>query len=204
MVYNQGVRGLLSSVVVAGLAGGCQSPPERLAADGATGTPTPDGGDIDAAPGACSTSWPAESSTWAACMKRSVWEQLEMATISHQMTEDGPCYQCHRGGVGGIFLSEDGDETFDRTRELPFLGAHLAAEYGDDDCLVGVIASRRLLDKEDRTTPFHPDFEWSSERRQALVDFFDITHADYLAGSCGSLRGPVGAADSRTSQRGLE
>lgn len=163
---------------------GCQSPPNEVSRDASPALPIYDAGLPDALPGPCERSWQEESSAWARCMRPVVWDELGMAQIAFQQTESGPCHQCHRAGVGGIFLSEDGQETFARTGELPFLSAHVAAEYDDEECLVGLVASRRLLDKESAPTTFHPYFQWTAERKQALADFFEITHGDYLAGNC--------------------
>jgi hypothetical protein len=91
---------------------------------------------------------------------------------------------CHRSGIGGNLLDEDSRTTFDAMTALPYLANLAVASWDDEGCYQQIVRSPLLLEKPERLTGGHPVFEWTEGRDAAIVEFFDRTHAAYLAGPC--------------------
>jgi hypothetical protein len=93
----------------------------------------------------------------------------------------GPCTSCHQTGQY-VRLSADAKANFAALRTMPFVLKFAVASVNPDGTFADIVAANRFLDRGQE--PGHPAYKLSSNRTQALQDFFQATYASWKAGNC--------------------
>jgi hypothetical protein len=106
------------------------------------------------------------------------WEAQNLGQLALTVTSvNQTCANCHSGGAGGNFMSADSTATFNTIKTFPYVQV-----YATTDAQLNVVQADRLLVKGQELG--HPAFELPAALQQGLQNFFELTHARYLEGSC--------------------
>jgi hypothetical protein len=115
------------------------------------------------------------------CMTLADWDAQDLGQIALTVTQPlgEVCADCHSGGTGGNFLSIDSTATFERIKTYPYI-----LKYANVDADLNPIFVDRLILKGQEVGGVHPTFTLALDLQQGLQNFFDLTNARYLAGTC--------------------
>lgn len=146
-------------------------------ADAAPGGGDPLPGSPDAGPPAATQQ--SVLAEFGGCMQQADWDANNLGQIALTVTDIGEvCADCHSAGNAGNFLSADSTATFEMIKTYPYV-----LKYATTDAQLNVIKSDRLILKGQEAGA-HPKFELALELQQGLQNFYDLTNARYLAGTC--------------------
>lgn len=98
----------------------------------------------------------------------------------------GPCHKCHDSGVGDVYLGNPFKEAsivdgFEMQRPPPQVFLLVMASVGEDGCLEDLVPSHGY----ETVPPGHPAWVLPAELVDGLQQFYEATHAKWLAGTCG-------------------
>lgn len=127
-------------------------------------------------------------SSFAKCMDYDLWVAKGMDKFPLQQTNgDGQCASCHNQGAGGLFLSLDSLETFEKNKLYPYILRMVTPIYEGSNP-VDLAQSNRVINKgiEPCANPpiCHPKYTLTAANKAAFEDFVSATLTKWEAGVC--------------------
>ena len=127
---------------------------------------------------------------FADCMNFDVWTYYRMGDLPFAQTDlEGPCMGCHSTGQGSAWLSAGARETFEKSRQFPFIQKLVVGKLDDKGSFESLQPSKRFAAKADETCPpestsCHPRFGLAPNLRDAVDGFVDTTLQNLATGTC--------------------
>lgn len=146
---------------------------------------------------------------FADCMNFDVWSYYRMGDLPFAQTDlEGPCMGCHSTGQGSAWLSAATRETFEKSRQFPFIQKFVVGKLDEKGSFHSLQPSKRFEAKANETCPpestsCHPAFGLPPNLRNAIDGFVDTTLQNLATGTCangivvpvGNDAGPKDAGD---------
>ena len=127
---------------------------------------------------------------FADCMNFDVWTYYRMGDLPFAQTDmEGPCMGCHSTGQGSAWLSAAPRETFEKSRQFPFIQKLVVGKLDDNGSFESLQPSKRFAAKADEICPpestsCHPRFGLAPNIRDAIDGFVDTTLQNLATGTC--------------------
>jgi len=129
---------------------------------------------------------------FADCMNFDVWSYYRMGDVAFAQTDsEGPCMGCHSTGQGSAWLSAGSRETFEKTREFPFIQKIVVGKLDERGGFENLQPSNRFAEKANEVCPkestsCHPSFGLPPNIKQAVDGFVDTTLQNLATDTCSS------------------
>jgi hypothetical protein len=127
---------------------------------------------------------------FADCMNFDVWTYYRMGDLPFAQTDlEGPCMGCHSTGQGSAWLSAATRETFEKSRQFPFIQKLVVGKLDERGSFESLQPSKRFAAKADEICPpestsCHPRFGLPPNIRDAIDGFVDTTIQNLATGTC--------------------
>lgn len=127
---------------------------------------------------------------FADCMNFDVWTFYRMGDLPFAQTDmEGPCMGCHSTGQGSAWLSAAPRETFEKSRQFPFIQKLVVGKLDEKGSFEALQPSKRFAAKADEICPpestsCHPRFGLAPNIRDAIDGFVDTTLQNLATGTC--------------------
>jgi hypothetical protein len=128
---------------------------------------------------------------FADCMNFDVWSYYRMGDVAFTQTDsEGPCLGCHSTGQGSAWLSAGSRESFEKSRQFPFIQKLVVGKLDDKGSFENLQASNRLIEKANEVCPpesksCHPSYGLPPNVTTAVRNYVDTTLQNLASGPCG-------------------
>jgi hypothetical protein len=143
------------------------------------------------------------------CMNFDVWSFYRMGDLAFSQTDfDGPCMGCHSSGQGSAWLSAASRETFEKSKQFPFIQKLVVGKLNGAGSFEELQPSKRFASKADEicapdATTCHPRFGLPPNVRDMIDNFVSTTLQNLATGTCNSgIVVPVSDAGPRDAGGG--
>jgi hypothetical protein len=129
---------------------------------------------------------------FADCMNFDVWSYYRMGDVGFTQTDsEGPCLGCHSTGQGSAWLSAGSRESFEKTRQFPFIQKIVVGKLDEKGSFETLQPSNRLIEKANEICPpeaksCHPKYGLPPNVTSAVKQFVDTTLQNLASGTCAS------------------
>ena len=123
---------------------------------------------------------------WSACMSVDDWLSSQVYTWANKGSERGQCMSCHNQGAGGYYASNDPNEMYSMNRYELFITTFFTAtpvNVADPSQGYKIVVNESKLRAKANATG-HPSYNPDGNQMNYLHDFYDLTEARRLAGTC--------------------
>ena len=127
---------------------------------------------------------------FADCMNFDVWTYYRMTDVAFTQTDsEGPCLGCHSTGQGSAWLSAAARESFEKTRQFPFIQKLVVGKLNEKGSFETLQPSNRLIEKANEICPpesksCHPKYGLPPNITTAVKQFVDTTLQNLASGTC--------------------
>lgn len=127
---------------------------------------------------------------FANCMNFDIWEYYRVGDLPFTQTDlDGPCMGCHSTGQAGAWLSAASRETFEQSKQFPYIQKYVVGQVDDQGRFQKLIPSNRFIDKANEPCPkgktdCHPTFGLPPNVQNAITNFVQTTLQNLAGGTC--------------------
>jgi hypothetical protein len=124
------------------------------------------------------------------CMNFNVWSYYRMGDLAFSQTDfDGPCMGCHSRGQGSAWLSATSSETFEKSRQFPFIQKLVVGKLNAAGSFEELQPSKRFASKADEicapdAPTCHPRFGLPPNIRDMIDNFVSTTLQNLATGTC--------------------
>ncbi len=129
---------------------------------------------------------------FADCMNFDVWSYYRMGDLAFAQTDsEGPCLGCHSSGQGSAWLSATSRETFERTKDFPYIQKLIVAKLGGNGSFESLEPSNRFIIKSSELCPpesptCHPRYGLPPNFTAGVRGFVDTTLQNLVTDTCSS------------------
>jgi hypothetical protein len=126
------------------------------------------------------------------CMNFDVWSYYRMGDLAFSQTDfDGPCMGCHSTGQGSAWLSAASRETFEKSKQFPYIQKFVVGKLNAAGSFEELQPSKRFAAKADEICPpdattCHPRFGLPPNIRDMVDNFVSTTLQNLATGTCNS------------------
>jgi mono/diheme cytochrome c family protein len=127
---------------------------------------------------------------FADCMNFDVWSYYRMGDVAFVQTDsEGPCLGCHSTGQGSAWLSAGSRETFEKTRQFPYIQKLVVGKLDNRGSFESLQQSYRLIEKANEPCPpestsCHPRYGLPPNVTTSVKNFVDTTLQNLATGTC--------------------
>lgn len=123
------------------------------------------------------------------CMTQADFNSSGMNDLQNQGTNGngGTCTSCHQTGQY-VFLSASPTGNFTRLQQSPYIMKFALPTLNTDGTFKDIAPALRFKDRG--TEPGHPQYTLTTNRVNALNNFFQLTYTKWKAGNCPAPAGP--------------
>ena len=127
---------------------------------------------------------------FADCMNFDVWTFYRMGDLAFSQTDsEGPCQGCHSTGQGSAWLSAATRETFEKSRQFPFVQKLVVGKLDAKGSFEDLQPSKRFQSKADEICPpestsCHPRFGLPPNITDQIDGFVNTTIQNLATGTC--------------------
>lgn len=127
---------------------------------------------------------------FADCMNFDVWTYYRMGDLAFNQTDtEGPCLGCHSSGQGSAWLSAGSRETFDRSKQFPYIQKLVVGRLNDKGSFESLAPSNRFAEKANEVCPpestsCHPRFGLSPNVADGIKNYVNATLQNLATGQC--------------------
>jgi hypothetical protein len=127
---------------------------------------------------------------FAECMNYDVWTAYRMGDLAFVQTDvEGPCNGCHSTGQGSAWLSAASRETFEKSREFPYIQKFVVGKLDERGSFESLQPSKRFESKANELCPpeataCHPRFGLPPNIIASIDGFVSTTLQNLATGTC--------------------
>ncbi|HVY45806.1 MAG TPA: hypothetical protein VHB21_08005 [Minicystis sp.] len=130
------------------------------------------------------------------CMDYNMWQNpptgSSLDNLPNMQTDEGvPCRSCHSNGLGGNWLSNDSQMTFNMNQKYPYVLRQVTGTVDAQGNFKKLVPSHRWIDKgsencDPNYQACHPKFTLSQSLQDGINSFVDYTIQQFEQGNCGA------------------
>lgn len=127
---------------------------------------------------------------FAKCMNYDIWNYYRMGDLPFTQTDlEGPCMGCHSTGQAGAWLSASSRETFEKSKDFPFIQKFVVGQVDADGRFLKLIPASRFVDKSNEAcapgkVDCHPRFGLPPGTENGVRGFIETTLSNLAGGTC--------------------
>ncbi len=123
---------------------------------------------------------------WSSCMSIDDWSSSLVYQWADKGSDRGQCMSCHNQGAGGFYASDDQNQMFEMNRYELYITTFFTAtpiNIADPTAGYKVVVNEAKL-RAKANTVGHPAYNPDGNQMGYLNDFYELTEARRLAGTC--------------------